>query len=468
MKKSKLLIIFERLGKWEIKQFQQFVQSPFFNQRTDVIRLLDFLIQEKETGKSTYERAVAFRVVYPNKDFMERDFYLLSSYLYKLLEEFLAIRAIRQNEVTMKLHLAQALQKIKLDKKFTRTIDNSKKVLQKQVFRNGNYLRQAYDLELAHYNFIGSQVRSAENNLQALSDLFDVYYLAEKLKQFCLQWAHQTVFKKEYDVGMQKEIFSFLETHPDLFNHPAIAIYYHCYQAIAFDDDVHFEKLLALIPQHQHQFPQSETRDIYLLAINFCIKQLNAGEQKYEAEMFALYQTGIENKYLIKSEELSRFTFNNIVLLGIKLGKLEWVESFIYEQKQLLPKKLRQAVFEYSLAGLRYEQKQYAEAMRLLATFESNDHLMNLGAKLTLLKIYYELKEFDALYSLLDSMRVYLQRKEILGYHKAQYGKIISLTKKLISLAPSNRAAKLALQQEIESSTSLTRNISLWLLRQLE
>jgi len=220
-----------------------------------------------------------------------------------------------------------------------------------------------------------------------------------------------------------------------------------------------------LMQLHADKFTPSEIGDLHILAVNFCIKRMNTGGIKYVREGFELYRAGFEGGYLIENGEISRFSFYNTVIAGIKLKKFDWVEQFIEAYRPMLPANYKKSVYEYALSWLRYEQKKYPEAMRLLATFDSSDHLMNLGAKLTLLKIYYELEEFDALESLLESMRIYLQRKEIIGYHRDYYGKIIRLTKRLLRMKGSQKEKEVFRGQVEELQVISMRE---WFLRQID
>jgi hypothetical protein len=91
---------------------------------------------------------------------------------------------------------------------------------------------------------------------------------------------------------------------------------------------------------------------------------------------------------------------------------------------------------------------------------------VQLNAKMMLLKIYYELDEVDALESLLESMRAYLNRKEVTGYYRSNYQNIIRYTRKLVRINPYDKAPKEKLRQEIQQVNPLTERE--WLLRQLE
>ena len=92
--------------------------------------------------------------------------------------------------------------------------------------------------------------------------------------------------------------------------------------------------------------------------------------------------------------------------------------------------------------------------------------LSNIIAKTMLLKIYYEQEELDAFESLLESMRIYLQRKEALDQtRKAAYKNLISLMKKLLHRNPYSKSQTERLLGLVETTQPLMERD--WLLRQL-
>ena len=72
-----------------------------------------------------------------------------------------------------------------------------------------------------------------------------------------------------------------------------------------------------------------------------------------------------------------------------------------------------------------------------LQEVEYKNHVYALGGKLTLLKTYYELKEYIALDSLTDSFRIYIRRNKIISREvKQQYLNVLRFVKKLSSTIP--------------------------------
>jgi len=83
-----------------------------------------------------------------------------------------------------------------------------------------------------------------------------------------------------------------------------------------------------------------------------------------------------------------------------------------------------------------------------------------------LLIIYYEQESFQALDALLDSFRVFIHRKKVMGYHKANYLNLISMTKKLMQLPVYSKEEKIQFRKQIEETKPLAGQK--WLLEQLD
>lgn len=430
------------------------------------MQLFDYMVKEKKKPAAEWSKKMAFVFVYKNQNYDDQQMRLLMSRLFQLIEEFLVVRISQQDAMFKKLQLARAYRSMDMEKAFEKAIQEAQKYLEKQSARHADYHRWEYELEFEYYDVIGSKVRVKETNLQQVNYSFDTYFIANKLKQGCLLKAHQMVFKKEYDFGLLDAVLNFVETHPAFLEHPAISIYYHCYMTFtANQKESHFQQLRDLMQQHQNAFSEVEIRGIYLLAINYCIRQLNTGEKRFIKEGFEMYRSGLQTGVLIEQNKLSRFTFNNIVALGIHLKEFQWVEQFIHHYKNQLDLKHREITVHYNLAKVYYEQKNYRKAMRLLAQFESEDYLLVLGAKILLVKMYFELEEWDALENLLESIRIYLQRKEVLSYHKKHFENIVFFVKKLMDLPLYDKDARNQMREQILKTRMQSEKE--WLLKQL-
>jgi hypothetical protein len=103
--------------------------------------------------------------------------------------------------------------------------------------------------------------------------------------------------------------------------------------------------------------------------------------------------------------------------------------------------------------------------MHHLLKMEYDDVLQNLIGKVLLAKIYFELSETNALENQLDAIQIYLRRKKVLGYHKANYAAMIRFMRKMLALKPNDVRERTALIAEIEQAAALTERE--WFLKQL-
>ena len=104
--------------------------------------------------------------------------------------------------------------------------------------------------------------------------------------------------------------------------------------------------------------------------------------------------------------------------------------------------------------------------MKILQQDKYKDLISNLGAKTLLIKIYYEHQENDVLEYFLISFEAFIKRKKEIGYHKANYLNIIRLMKKMLTLNPFDKKAKLKLQEEVKTTQPLSERV--WFLEQLK
>jgi len=275
---------------------------------------------------------------------------------------------------------------------------------------------------------------------------------------------------QNFDLKLLPEILKLI-TDKNFSETPAVMLYYQSYNAIEHlqsnnivQSEESFKELKALIKAHWQHFPSSEIRDIYLFAINYCIKRLNAGNRNFIREAFELFRSGLKNETILEESVLSSFTYKNITRLGIALSENKWVVEFLETYKKYLHPRERENTWRYNLAFFYFQEKNYQEAMQILLRVEFKDVLNNLDARRILLKSYFELGEYKALDSLLDSFSRYIHRQKM-GYHRENYLNLIRFVKKIIDIRPNDKPALDSLKKEIKETVQLAKRE--WLLEKI-
>ena len=277
--------------------------------------------------------------------------------------------------------------------------------------------------------------------------------------------SHQAVYKVNYQTGLLTPILQHIDNQPSVLERPAVAVYYYCYLLQTQPNEAtHFDTFKRLIIEHFAIFNSADIRVLYLLAVNYCIKKHNAGDEKYAFQGLELYKKALKDDFLLENGVLSRFSYRNIVAWALLEKDYDWTEKFINDYKNNLERTFRDSMYSFCLARLEFSRKNYQAALLLLQKAEYRDILLGLAAKVILLKIYYELQETDVLEAHLNSMKAYIIRKRVLGYHKKNYQNIIFYTKKLMTLN-ANALEINQLRESIKQERILTEKE--WFLEQL-
>ncbi len=466
MKKSNLIHILRACSKKEIRELAKWLHSPVHNQREDVIKLHNFLMEDDHLLKDDFlGKEYVYRWIFPEEPYNDGKMRQVIYFMRKSVDEFLVYNELMSDDIRAKIVLGKVYRKKKLYKVFERNTKVLEKIKENYPYRNADFLRNEYSWLSELYAYESERkVRSASFNLQEASDSLDVVYLADKLRQSCLMLAHETVTESEYEIGLLEEVLDYVEKS-DLLKFPAIAIYYYGYKSITEpENEVHFDNLKKEVLTSDSFFFKTEMRDIYLMTVNYCIGKMNKGDSKFIREAFELYKRGFETGIYIENGIVSRWTFQNLVLIGLSLKEYSWIENFIHKYKDIVDKAYRESIVNFCYAKLYYTKGDFDRAKDHLLFVNYTDALINLRAKIILMKMYFEEKEIEPLESLLGSMGIYVQRKEVSAFHKVNSKNIIRLTKKLLRVVSQKQRAKLKL--EIETVNPLSERE--WLLGQLE
>lgn len=461
MKNSKIYQAISSLSDSELKSLRKSLGSELFKASKEHLSTFDMIVKSERNGKSI-SRSDINSQVYDNQ---ANDTYIrnILSDLYKLVEKWIVVQQAISDDAYQHKILLQHYRNQDQKKLFNSHITKAKD--QSTQLRNAESIDQHYEILLEEYNFKSTHTRTQNLNIQELLDLLDVGYLAKKLRQVCFSIAHQSVSGNAYDKGLLDRVIDEIE-HSKYKDQPAITLYHSAMMMLSYPlESNHFVAFKANLDANSQYFPDEELRSLYLFAINQCIRMINRGEIEYGRECLALYHTALEKGYFLLDGYLSRYTYNNVAAIAIKVGDFDWAEQFSNEYKSYLRAEEKESSYHLNLANVNYQKKKYDEALDSLQIVDFSDHLFNLVAKTIQMKIYYETEEYNLLDSHLDAMQMYLLRKKVIGYHKNNYKNVIKYTKRLVKCNFYDKEEKTELSELVKSEGVLSEKK--WLLEQL-
>lgn len=466
MIKSKLIQLYTCLDRTELEAFHKWLKSPLHNSDADLIKLFLYIGSRRVLSKTSLDKNRVFKQIFPKEPYKDLKLRRLMSKGIKNLENFVHFWMSKKNTVEQQKTMATFLRTRNRPQLAQQQWEKGKKELALQPEKTHSYYYKNYQLEQEHFEQVASQARMRATNLQAIVDSFSTSFIIETLRYACTAISHKNLYATNYAIPLLDEILVLSNQAPYL-NIPAIQLYYQAYMALTLPKETtYFELLKSNLLKHETLLPTKEKKDLYTLAINYCIRRINSDEsQKFIREVFELYKHGLKNKTLLNNGVLSRFTYKNIASAGLRLQEYDWIADYISSYAVYVEADYRESYQHYNTSKLYFAKEDYDQAMQRLIQVEYDDLFLNLDAKTMLMKIYYETQSYDALDAFFHSFTIYLQRKEIMGYHRENYLNIIRLTKKLLELPPRNQKAYQQLQTNIDSIHPLTERA--WLLEQL-
>jgi TolA-binding protein len=469
MQKSTLIEIIRSLDKKEVREIHKWLLSPAHNHREDVVHLFDCIVKHLNKTGAVLEKEQAWAIVFPKEPYNDAFMRQVMYFLLKAIEEYFLFTDIINDKVRSNIGLARIYKQRKLDKSYRLSHRLAWDALQAQPLRNTYFLQHKFFLEREEYEY---QINISQNNpvnLQEMADALDNWFIAEKLQVGNSMIAHHKVFQKiNYDTGLLKAILHYLgEQKQSTLSEPGIASHYYAHMAITQpSEEIYFDHFEQLIKETGEKlFSQSELRDLYRNALNYCTAKINQGRIDFARRAFEISRKGLEKNILFENNALTRYTFGNAVAYAIRSGEFDWAEQFIQNFQQYLDEKERNSIVHFNLSRVYFEKGDYDKAHKLLMQFEYSETHLNIIAKTMLLKIYYEQDEYDAFESLIDSMRIYLQRKEELDpARKNSFKNMLSLMKKILHLDLYNRKQREEFAELVRNTNPLAERE--WLLKQ--
>ncbi len=432
MEQHKLIQLLSSLSRREMTRFREFADSPYHNKHEGVKKLISYLsgIYPDFTAGHC-GRTQLFQVLFPGQPHDQPKLAVIFTYAVRLLRAFL-----QTEEWSGKPHAPLLLRQLRRRKQlrwFEKALSKAEKRAKAQTERNADWYFFQYQLATeADYFFTTVAERQQEDRLQQKQLYFNHYFLAIKLRDACEMAVRERILKVTYQDEMVGIALQQFGQHAEYYQTmPAINIYYRLYRMITLLEEPYYYEVLQHLEQQQEALPDEELKNIYNYLQNYCIQKINTGDARFLKEIFRLYQVQLEKGLLLESQQLSEWHYKNIVTTALRLDELEWVHQFIEAYRHQLPEEARENAYRFNLAAYHYAARQYDQVLSLLTRVEYSDLRYSLGAKALLLRTYYDLEEYSALHSLVDSFRQYLVRNRLMADGRRQgYYNLFKLTRR--------------------------------------
>ena len=470
MTDSKIYNVLTHFDKVEQNRLRKYIRSPYFNVNETLMAFYDVLSEHinanGKAGELTKEQL--WTQLYEKETFNDVRFRKLSSDLLKLVEGFLGQQVYDKDNLQQSNFLLEAIN----DKKIERLYKSSTR--QAQIWsdiRNqkpASYYYYQFEIQKKLYDLNEAELKRFEkSNVEEIINNLDYFYLAEKLKWYCNVLSRQNLVSHEYKLLFIDEIISHMEKY-SYESVPLIKIYYLIFLTQTANNEEHYFALKDLLSKYWMTLPLKDAEEAYTTMFSYCIKKMNQGNAEFYREFLNLSKDLLKTDILLARGELNPWYFRNAVMTSLRLNEYAWAEQFINDYENKLPPDFRKNAVSYNKALVYFYQKKYDKVIPLLQSVEYDDLVYNLSSKSILLAVYYELDTDEALNSLMDSFKTYLNRhKEITSDRRISYMNLMKYIRKLLKIIPGDIKEIELIRKEMEEDRKIGIASEKWILEKL-
>lgn len=436
MSSNKLIRNLEKLSRKEMTRFKEFVFSPYLNKHEEVRRLVAYLSEVyPRLDEKKCKKELLYKSVFDSGKYSEKQLAPVLTYTQRLLEQFWAYEEFREDAYFQQYLYLRQLRAQQAFGPYERLFKELKAFPEPTPCLGADQTLMRYLLagEGERY-WSQSNKPEFEGSFQKKQEELDEFYLTQKLKDACEAIFRQEMKRDEQPPRLLEAVLQEVEQNFEKYQQgPQTITHYMIYRMLTGNDPDFYQKALDVFQKWEKSFSRVEVSDLYNQFKNYCLIRINQGDQFFLEKLFGLYQYQLDQGLLLEEGVMLEWNYKNIVAAGLRLKQYEWVRKFIEDYKDKLAPEFRDNAYRFNLASyhLSLEHPEPHEAMLLLREVEYRDLRYNLGAKTMLLQTYYELEEYDPLFSLTESFRQLLMRDKTMSenFRKGYYN-LFRLTRK--------------------------------------
>lgn len=447
MKTSNLISLLASFTPKEIKEFSEFVQSPFYNKNENVTKLFVFLKKQyPEFGEQQILKESVFKKLYGkgkyDDGFMRTQIFALNS----LAEEFLINRNLQKDKIKNSLCLLDELAQRGLSRSFKKELKNTGKLIESVQYKYDQYYYYKYMCEFLNLSVDNPKQKFLNTTDKPTKELenesdFLIRYFIEKLLfryNWVLNMSSVIKFDFDFNYAMFDEVISLVERNYERIDDPIIKVYYNEIMMQKTGEKKYFDFLFEVLKEYGDNIKWSDRFSAISLLENFAIRQTYRGSNEYKEIRIDINKYALqEGLYSMKQGGyFDDFRFNNVINLAIRTGDLKWAEEIINNYEHTLDPDFADTILKFNKSKIEFAKKNYEEALNLLSTITNVFQIhYKLGIKNSMLKIYYELGWFRQGFDLIESFRKFIATDKLLTEEvKSRYKNFINIFRDLIKL----------------------------------
>ncbi|HQY21739.1 MAG TPA: hypothetical protein PLX80_12930 [Ignavibacteria bacterium] len=482
MNQTKLILTLKSFSRDEIKLFEKFIASPFFNNGRNYIPFFTELKKFYPSFESENLNAeFIYEKLYQGKKFNRQVMWNFVSQLEKLALEFLIHNSLKQNRSERFYLISDELLKRNLDKHLLKEIESMEKILSTAKL-SIEYYKDKLLLEdsKAEYWYVlqGRQDLSFAGLVGSTE-----FLILKMIAELSVLVSDLQILKIMYNDGKETNAaielvkslnLNNLVTASEINENKYAKVYKFYYDKImcALDenDETHFFEMKKFFDENYFLFDLNEQSNTIISLANYCAHKMRLGIDKYLRILFELNKFRLEKNIGIHSNgNLNKALFHQILRNALSLGETDWAENFVVNYTPKLKINHQKTMNALAMGFICYAKKDFTGSLDYLSKVEFIDIRDKLHVRILSAKAYYELNNTETLFYFIDSSNHFIKKNTLIGIEtRDSYLKFFNYLKKLLICKDNyNKNKVMELNSDINTDQILRLRHKEWLLEKL-
>lgn len=477
------------LTKPEFYRFADFVNSPFYNKRSDMAKLMEYLcsVYPKLSEENLVEDVI-YRKVYSagekkgltnNAKQVTRN---LLTRLGELLEKFFIATGIEYDKDYKLLPYAVRLKEKNQQKKLTEVIEGSITSLyesQSQVLHYKKYTEylEAKDMFLSDSSNYAAKSHTLTQLLENSLSYYTLSILKNANELAAFQFVHKNrnaefildkIFAK---VDIEKHIKDLESGEPALYNITRI-YYYGLLSKINDPDGSIRERLKETVYSSFGSLKKYDLMECWSLLYASYIFSMTAVANNTNVnanlEVHKINKIFVDNALIPTNESgaIDANTYHNIAIQAILARDFDWAEDFLNNYKELLKQEVREFNYNMCMSQLLFNKGDHDICITYLSRLKAAEINTDIFIRLTYIKCFYELGLYEQAESALFAMRSFIsQNKRLTHETRHMLPPFVKYCKQLLRAKSTGKNLTVALYKSAENEINLSSRK--WLLEKI-
>lgn len=479
---TSVILILRSLSPSEIKEFDKFIISPFFNNQPSLTRFYKALKKHYPGfDEKKIDRKEVFRSLYPDKPYKDDVIRRLTSDLKKLFDSYMYNKVTETNPIEAGFLRSFEYIRRGLVKESEKELEQINRNLHANDLICNEYVKNRLDYEDRFVQIKLSTNRQSEISGHFMSEIeYLIYHFILRLAYYLHNIRANRIIFNISDNKFINDFISLIDLKKidELMSitggsnniRKAMRVYVlFILNNLYEDNETYFIELKELLPEAINYFQEHEKYNVYQIAESICwVKMAGINRERYRRELFEINKMRLDaGVYMPDGKSMRLLLYRQVLTNALQINEVDWAEEFVEKYSEKLPVTIRENMTQYAKANLLFERGRFEESLALLNKVDFDIFTLKYDVKNLTLRNYIELSCIEEALSLIDTYKHFIAKnKGVSEYYREITENFLKYCKYLIDLknGSSKRNAD-DIMKELESDNTV--NFKQWFIKKL-